>query len=71
MDDLLYAKSFHQSLFDVENPGDNKTTDQHTLLLRHVRGYIRQWDDDYILNHISEEKYAKSLWDKFVWMYAK
>jgi hypothetical protein len=33
-------------------------------------GYIRQWVNDNILNHINGEKYAKSLCDKFVLLYA-
>jgi len=59
MGDLIYLKSFHQHVFDVENPGD-KTLDQHTLLYMHVCGYIRQRDDVCILNHMREEKYGKS-----------
>jgi len=34
-------------------------------------GYIRQWVDDNVLNHISGENNAKSLWDKLEQLYAK
>jgi cell division cycle protein 20 (cofactor of APC complex) len=57
-------------VFATEKP-DNKTDDQWTLLHRQVCGYIRQWVDDNVLNHISGEKHAKSLWDKLEQLYAK
>ncbi|MCI39615.1 hypothetical protein A2U01_0060847, partial [Trifolium medium] len=64
MKDLLYVKNFHQPVFTTEKPY-NKTEDEWTLLHRQVCGYIRQWVDGNVLNHISGEKHAKSLWDKF------
>jgi cell division cycle protein 20 (cofactor of APC complex) len=70
MEDLLYVKNFHEPVFATEKP-DNKTDDQWTLLHRQVCGYIRQWVDDNVLNHISGEKHAKSLWDKLEQLYAK
>ena len=36
-----------------------------------VCGYIRQWVDDNILNHVSEEKNAMSLWNKLERLYAR
>lgn len=70
MEDLLYLKSFHQPMFDVAKPNDN-IVDNWTLLQRSMCRYIRQWVNDNLLDHISEESNAKSLWDKFDHLYAK
>ena len=59
MEDLLYVKNFHEPVFATEKP-DNKADDQWTLLHRQVCGYIRQWVDENVLNHISGEKHVKS-----------
>jgi hypothetical protein len=56
-------------VFATEKP-DNKTEDQWTLLHRKLCGYICQWVDDNVLNHISGEKHAKYLWDKLELLYA-
>jgi len=48
-----------------------KTDDEWSLLHRQVCGYICQWVDDNVLNHISGENNAKSLWDKLEQLYAK
>ena len=36
-----------------------------------VCGYIRQWIDDNVLNHVSEEKHARSLWTNLEQLYAQ
>ena len=41
------------------------------LLHRQVCDYIRQWVDDNVLNHVSEEKHASSLWNKLEQLYAR
>ncbi|RVW62457.1 Retrovirus-related Pol polyprotein from transposon TNT 1-94 [Vitis vinifera] len=41
------------------------------LLHRQVCGYIRQWVDDNVLNHVSEEKHARSLWNKLEQLYVR
>ncbi|PNX89609.1 hypothetical protein L195_g045731 [Trifolium pratense] len=63
MKDLLYVKNFHEPVFATEKP-TGKTDDEWNLLHRQVCGYIQQWVDDNVLNHISGEKHTKSLWDK-------
>ena len=35
-----------------------------------VCGYIRQWVDDNVLNHIANDTHAKTLWDKLETLYA-
>ena len=41
------------------------------MLHRQVCGYIRQWVDDNVFNHVSEEKHARSLWNKLEQLYAQ
>lgn len=38
---------------------------------RQVCGYIRQWVDDNVLNHISGETHARTLWNKLEQLYAR
>ena len=63
MEDLLYVKQFHLPVFTTEKPA-NKSDEEWTLLHRQVCGYIRQWVDDNVLNHIIGETHARSLWNK-------
>ena len=35
-----------------------------------ICGYIRQWVDDNVLNHIANDTHAKTLWDKIETLYA-
>ncbi|KAJ4718977.1 Retrovirus-related Pol polyprotein from transposon TNT 1-94 [Melia azedarach] len=70
MEDLLYVKDYYLPVFEKQKP-DNKTEAQWKLLHRQVCGYIRQWVDDNILNHISGETDASSLWNKLEELYAR
>lgn len=70
MEDLLYVKNFYQPVFLKEKPA-NKTDEAWTLFHRQVCGYIRQWVDDNVLNHISGETNAASLWNTLEELYAK
>lgn len=70
MEDLLYVKNFHQPVFGTEKPND-KSDDDWTLLHRQVCGYIRQWVDDNVLNHIIGETHARTLWIKLEQLYAR
>ncbi|WJX13388.1 hypothetical protein P8452_03779 [Trifolium repens] len=46
-------------------------TTRMTLLHRQVCGYIRQWVDDNVLNHVSSVTHARSLWIKLEELYAR
>ncbi|RVW34206.1 Retrovirus-related Pol polyprotein from transposon TNT 1-94 [Vitis vinifera] len=70
MEDLLYVKDYYLPVFASERP-ENKTDAEWNLLHRQVCGYIRQWVDDNVLNHVSEEKHARSLWNKLEQLYAR
>ncbi|GKC90017.1 hypothetical protein Tco_1150666 [Tanacetum coccineum] len=70
MEDLLYVKDYYLPVFTTEKP-ENKTDAEWTILHRQVCGYIRQWVDDNVLNHICEETHAHTLWNKFEQLYAR
>ena len=70
MKDLLYVKDYYLPVLVIEKP-ENKTDIEYNLLHRQVYGYIRQWVDDNVLNHVSEEKHAWSLWNKLEQLYAR
>ena len=70
MENLLYVKDYYLSVFASEKP-KNKTDAEWNLLHRRVCVYIRQWVDDNVLNHVSEEKHERSLWNKLKWLYAR
>ncbi|KAK9050656.1 hypothetical protein SSX86_030374 [Deinandra increscens subsp. villosa] len=69
MEDLLYVNGFHQPITCSEKP-DDKTDEEWNLLNRRVCGYIRQWIDDNVLNHVSGDTNAHKLWSKLEQMYA-
>lgn len=70
MEDLLYVKGYHLPVFATEKPED-KMDVEWNLLHRQVCGYIRQWVDDNVLNHISGETHARTLWSKLEQLYAQ
>ena len=70
MEDLLYVKGYHQPMFFKVKHVD-KTDKEWTLLYRQVCGYIQQWVYDNVLNHVSGEKHARTLWIKFERLYSQ
>ncbi|GJX10932.1 putative RNA-directed DNA polymerase [Tanacetum coccineum] len=70
MEDLLYVKDYYLPVFSTEKP-ENKTDAEWTILHRQVCGYIRQWVDDNVFNHICEETHARTLWNKLEQLYAR
>ena len=63
MRDLLYVKSWHLPLFSDEKP-ESKADEQWQFEHEQVCGFIRQWVDDNVLNHINDDVHARSLWQK-------
>ncbi|GLU00724.1 hypothetical protein SLE2022_180700 [Rubroshorea leprosula] len=63
MEDLLYVKEFHEPVFSEQKP-DSMKDEEWRLLHRRVCGFIRQWIDDSMLNHINDETDARTLWTK-------
>ncbi|GKD43630.1 putative RNA-directed DNA polymerase, partial [Tanacetum coccineum] len=70
IEDLLYVKDYYLSVFTTEKL-ENKTDAEWTILHRQVCGYIRQWVDDNVFNHICEETHARTLWNKLEQLYAR
>ena len=60
MEDLLYVNDYYLPMFAFEKL-ENKTDAEWNLLHRQVCGDIKQWVNDNVLNHVSEEKHARSL----------
>ncbi|CAO2836246.1 unnamed protein product [Amaranthus hypochondriacus] len=63
MKDLLYVKSWHLPVFTTQK-SDGKSEEQWEFDHEKVCGFIRQWVDDNVLNHINEEVNARTLWQK-------
>jgi hypothetical protein len=57
-------------VFTTEMPDDMKQ-DQWDVLHLQACGFIRQWVDDNILNHIIDETRAHTLWKKLDELYAR
>ena len=70
MKDLLYVKNFYKPVFTNVKP-DNITDEEWSLLHRQVCGFIRQWVGDNVLNHISGETHARTLWEHLESLYAR
>ena len=70
MEDLLYVKDYYLPVFSSEKPA-NKTDAEWNIFHRQVCGYIRQWVDDNVLNHVSGETHARSLWSILEELYAR
>lgn len=70
MRDLLYVKGFHLPVFGEERPNDKSEAEWKITHLQ-VCGFIRQWVDDNVLNHVIEETHARTLWNKLGELYAR
>jgi transposase InsO family protein len=70
MEDLLYVKDYYLPVFATDKP-ENKTDAEWEILHRQVCGYIRQWVEDNVLNHIIGESHARTLWNKLEELYAR
>ena len=70
MEDLLYVKRWHLPVFGDEKP-TNMTDADWALEHKVVCGFIRQFVDDNVLNHISKESHARTLWNELESLYAR
>ncbi|CAO2816166.1 unnamed protein product [Amaranthus hypochondriacus] len=69
MKDLLYVKNWHLPVFTTLKP-DDKSKEEWEFEHEQVCGFIRQWVDDNVLNHINEEVNTRTLWQKLESLYA-
>ncbi|CAO2837675.1 unnamed protein product [Amaranthus hypochondriacus] len=65
----LYVKSWHLLVFTTQKPND-KSEEQWEFKREQVCGFIRQWVDDNVLNHINEEDNGRTLRQKLESLYA-
>ncbi|CAH1440852.1 unnamed protein product [Lactuca virosa] len=70
MDELLYVKDYYMHVFHTDKPED-KTDAEWNILHRKSYGFIRKWVDDNVLNQISGETHALTLWNKLEPLYAR
>ena len=69
MKDLLLVKRLHLPMF-ITQKSKNKSNEEWAFEHEMVCGYIHQWVDDNVLNHIANDTHAKTLWDKLETLYA-
>lgn len=67
---LLYVKSWHLPVFATQKP-ESKINEECEFEHAQVCGFIQQWVDDNMLNHICDKMHAKSLWEKLESLYAR
>ena len=70
MEDLLYVKEYWKPVFSTEMP-EGIEEGQWKVLHRQACGFIRQWVDDNVLNHIIDETHARTLWQKLEELFAR
>ena len=69
MKDLLFVKKLHLSVFSSAKP-NYVSGEQWEFEHQHVCGFIRQYVEDNVYNHIVNETHAKTLWEKIESLYA-
>lgn len=69
MKDLLFVKNLHLPVFASEKP-ESKTDEDWSFEHQQVCGFIRQYVEDNVYNHIANEEHARSLWKKIESLYA-
>ena len=60
MKDLLFVKKMHLPVFSAHKP-ENVTDENWEFEHQQVCGYIRQWVEDNVRNHIVNETHARTL----------
>jgi len=69
MKDMLFVKKLHLIVFATKKPKD-KTGEEWKFEHQQVCGFIHQYVEDNVYNHIANEEDAKSLWKKIETLYA-
>ena len=69
MKDLLFVMKLHLLVFVTTKP-DDKTDEEWTFEHKQVCGFIRQFVEDNVYNHICNETHAWTLWNKLKELYA-
>ena len=61
MEDILYCKDMHELIDGVAGKPADMADDKWRKLHRKTVGTIRQWVDDSVFHHVSEETDAEEL----------
>ena len=69
MKDLLFVTKLHLPVFSTTKP-ENKTDEEWEFEHEQVCGFIRQFVEDNVYNHICGETHARTLWNKLEELYA-
>jgi hypothetical protein len=69
MKDLLFVKKLHLPVFSSTKP-DSMSEEEWEFEHLQVCGFIRQYVEDNVYNHIANETHAKTLWEKIESLYA-
>ena len=69
MKDLLFVKKMHLPVVSTHKP-ENVTDENWEFENHQACGYTIQQIEDNVRNHIVNETYAKTLWDKLETLYA-
>ncbi|KAK9042947.1 hypothetical protein V6N11_071300 [Hibiscus sabdariffa] len=69
MKDLLFVKALHISFFATQKP-DSKSDEEWEFEHQQVCGFIRQFVEENIYNHIDQEIHARTLWEKHESLYS-
>ena len=71
MEDILYCKDMHEPIEGVAGKPADMADDKWRKLHRKTVGTIRQWVDDSVFHHVSEETDAEELWKKLESLFEK
>ncbi|BBH02116.1 hypothetical protein Prudu_012586 [Prunus dulcis] len=71
MEDILYCKDLYEPLQLLGQKPAGKSDDAWSILNRKVVGQIRQWVDQSVFHHVSQETDAYKLWTKLSSMYER
>ena len=69
MKDLLFVMKLHLLIFATTKPNDKKN-EEWAFENEQVCGFIRQFVEDNVYNHICNETHARTLWNKLEELYA-
>ncbi|KAL6179068.1 hypothetical protein ACLB2K_050584 [Fragaria x ananassa] len=61
MEDILYCKDMHEPIEGVAGKPADMADNKWQKLHRKTVGTIRQWVDDFVFHHVSEETDAEEL----------
>jgi len=67
--DLFFMKKLYRPIF-VTQKRDFMSNEEYDFEHQQVRGFIRQYVEDNVYNHISNETRARPLWEKIESLYA-